>query len=237
MKRKLTAGTIVTAAILTNIGFIMLGSIFNYPDVLKDPTADILIRFREHQTSVTIWFTILALSAGFFAPIAIGVGNLRSDRWMRLSVRVGIAAAAVQVIGLARWPLLVPGFARGATSSDPATVVAAEKHFHTAHVILGNVIGESFGYVLTAAWTVLVVTSLSRTFAGRTFALVGMVSAVMIALGVLSPLNLSIVDQVNFAGYVIWSLWLIWLALGILRKDSPSRLHPHFVGREVAAAN
>jgi len=40
---------------------------------------------------------------------------------MRVAVPVGIAAAVVQVIGLARWPLLVPGFATDAASVDPGT--------------------------------------------------------------------------------------------------------------------
>ena len=40
-------------------------------------------------------------------------------RAMRVAVPVGIAAAVVQVIGLSRWPLLVPGFAADAASADP----------------------------------------------------------------------------------------------------------------------
>jgi Domain of unknown function (DUF4386) len=226
MKSKLTAAVIVTAAILTNVGFTMLGSIFNYPDVLKDPTTDILSRFREHQSAVTLWFAVLAMSAAMFAPIAIGVGKLRSDPRMQLAVRVGVAAATVQTIGLARWILLVPGFAHDAASGDPTKVSNAENHFHTAHVILGNIIGETFGYILTAAWTWLVVASLGRAFSGRAFSgrvfgVVGRVSAVMILVGVLSPLDLAIIDTVNFAGYVIWSVWLIGLAVGILRSGKP----------------
>jgi Domain of unknown function (DUF4386) len=220
MNNKLTAATIVSAATLTNVGFTMLGSIFDYPDVLKDSSAEILASFRAHQSSVMLWFIVLALSAALFAPIAIGVGSLRSDARMRLAVRVGIAAALVQTVGLSRWALLVPGFARDATSADPTVVTDAENRFRATHVILGNVIGETFGYVLTAAWTLLVVASLTKTFTGRTFTVVGRTSAVMILLGVLSPLDLAIIDTVNFAGYVLWSMWLIWLAIAILRRHA-----------------
>lgn len=219
MNRKLTAIALVTAAVLTNVGFTMLSSIFDYPDVLKEPTADILERFRGHQGAVTLWFGVLTLSAALFAPIAVGVGRLRTDRTMRFATGAGIAAAVVQTIGLARWPVLVPGFARDAASADPATVAAAHDHFHTAHVLLGNVIGESFGYVLTAAWTLLVVASLGRRFAGRAFVLVGRVAAVMIAIGLLSPLDVAVVDTINFVGYIAWSAWLLWLAGAILRRE------------------
>ena len=39
----------------------------------------------------------------------------------------------------------------------------------------------------------------------------------MIVLGVLSPLDLAIIDTVNFAGYVLWSIWLIWFAVALIR--------------------
>jgi Domain of unknown function (DUF4386) len=218
MNRKLTAIALIIAALLTNAGFTALSSIFNYPDVLKEPSGEVLERFREHQSSVSMWFAILAVSAALFGPIAVGIGKLRSDRWMKLAVPVGIAAAVVQTIGLSRWPLLVPGFASDAASTTATTAADAESHFHTANVILGTVIGETFGYLLTAAWTVLVVTSLGAYFSGRVFKLLGTVSAAMIFVGVFSPLDLAVIDTVNFAGYVLWSVWLIWLAIAVVRE-------------------
>ena len=226
MNRKLTAIALIIAALLTNAGFTALGSIFNYPDVLKEPTSEILDRFREHQSSVSIWFAVLAASALLFAPIAIGIGKLRDDRLMKLAVRAGIAAAVVQAVGLLRWPLLVPGFARDAASTNASKAADARDHFDTAHTILGNVIGETFGYLLTAAWTVLVVASLGRHFAGRAFAGLGTVSAIMILLGVLSPLDLAVIDTVNFAGYVLWSVWLIWLAVVVARSARSAAAAP-----------
>jgi len=67
-----------------------------------------------------------------------------------LAVPVGVAAAAVQVIGLLRWPLLVPSYAADATSPDPTVAAAARDSFTTAHHLLGNVAGETLGYSLTA---------------------------------------------------------------------------------------
>ena len=39
-------------------------------------------------------------------------------------------------------------------------------------------------------------------------------SAVLILAGVLSPLDVPILDQANFIGYIMWSLWLV--AFGVL---------------------
>ena len=218
MGRKLTAVLLIAAAVFTNLAFTVLGTVFNYPDVLKEPVEDILAKFRASQAAVMAWFSVLALSAALFAPIAVGVGRLSTHRAMRAAVPVGIAAAVVQVIGLARWPLLVPRFAADAASPDPAVAAHARDNFVLAHRILGNLIGETFGYILTAAWTLLVLVALHRSLAGLWFTILGGVSAVLILAGVLSPLDLPAIDLANFIGYVLWSIWLVVFAVLILRR-------------------
>ncbi len=218
MNRKLTGVLLITTAVLANAAFTILGTVFNYPDVLKEPVDDILVAFRASQTAVVGWFAVLALSAALLAPIAVGVGRLSSHRAMRVAVPVGIAAAVVQVIGLSRWPLLVPKLAADATSPDPQVAAAARDSFALAHRILGNLIGETFGYLLTAAWTVLVLVALGRSIAGRWFTALGVVSAVLVLAGVLSPLNLPVIDMANFIGYVLWSVWAIVFGILLLRR-------------------
>jgi hypothetical protein len=216
MNRIVTAALMAAAAVLTNAAFTILGSVFNYPDVLKEPTTQVLADFQARQGQVSFWFTVMALSAALFAPIALGVGRLSTHAAMRWAVPAGIAAAVVQVIGLSRWPLLVPGFATDALSTDPDTAQNGREAFETAHLILGNVIGETLGYVFTAAWTVLVVVALHRRLAGRWFTALGGISAVMVAAGVLSPAGLPLVDTANFAGYILWTVWLLAFAVLLL---------------------
>jgi len=214
MNRKLTAALLILAAVLANVAFTALGSIFNYPDVLDEPAGSVLASFREHEGAVSAWFTVLALSAALLAPVAIGVGRLSAARPMRLAVWVGIAAATVQVIGLMRWPILVPGYA----SSDNRDA------FSTASDVLGTAIGETIGYALTALWTALVIAALGRRFAGRWFAWLGGLAAALVFVGVISPLDLPVVDTANFFGYVLWSLWLIAFGVVLLvRERQPAR--------------
>src|SRR4051812_36574302 len=111
-----TAGLLVAGAVLADLAFAMLGSVFDYPDVLRRPTEEILALYREDQAAVTLWFAVLALSAGLLAPLAVAVGRLVQHPAMRIAVPVGIAAAAVQLIGLSRWFLLVPGYAADAAA-------------------------------------------------------------------------------------------------------------------------
>ncbi len=200
--RGLAAGLLVAAVVLANAAFIGLGSVFNYPDVLQDPAEEILAAFREDEAAIVTFFVLLALSAALLAPIALILGRQIPGELGRWSVRIGIAAAVVQVIGLMRWPLVVP-FLADRDDTDA---------FETVHTALGTVVGETFGYSLTAAWTVLIVRGLARHLAGTWFAYLGYVSAALIAVGVLVPLDVPGADFANFLGYVIWSLWLLAFA-------------------------
>jgi len=199
MTPRITGSLLILAAVLATLAFTALGSIFNYPDVLDEPAADVLASFRAHEGEVSTWFSVLALSAALLGPIAVGVGRLSAARPMRIAVAVGIAAAVVQVVGLLRWPLLVPGFAADGDTDA----------FRLAGDVLGTAIGETLGYALTAAWTALVIAALGRHFAGRWFAVLGGVSAALVAVGVVSPLGLPVIDDANFIGYLLWSLWLV----------------------------
>jgi hypothetical protein len=209
MSPRLTAGLLISAAVLANLAFTALGSVFNYPDVLDEPAGHVLASFRAHEGEVSAWFTVLALSAALLAPVAIGVGRLSGERAMRIAVPVGIAAAVVQVIGLARWPILVPGYAADGNADA----------FRTASDVLGTALGETVGYLLTATWTVLVVVALGRRFAGRWFSALGASAAALVLVGVISPLDLPAVDAANFFGYVLWSLWLIALGVVLLVRE------------------
>ena len=224
MNGKRTAILLILAAVLANVAFAALGSVFNYPDVLDEPAGKVLASFRDNQGAVSGWFLVLALSAALLAPVAIGVGRLSDSPAMRRAVWVGIAAAAVQVVGLLRWPILVPGYAADAANGSPAVAAAARDSFRTASDILGTTIGETFGYLLTATWTVLVIVALGRRFAGRWFVVLGGASAALVLVGVLSPLDLPVVDTANFFGYVLWSVWLIAFGVVILVHERRARV-------------
>lgn len=213
--RRVAAATVSSAALLAIAGFTVLGSVFEYPQILKEPTADILALFRDHQDAVTTWFLVLVVSAALLAPAGILLGRLTGGPLGRWTAGVGIAAATVQVVGLSRWVLFVPGISDAAT--DPARTTDAQHDFELLHTWLGEILGETIGYALTATFTVLVVVGLRRAGAAPWLTGLGLVSAVLIATGVLIPLGLHAASLTNFAGYVAWCLWLIALSVVLWR--------------------
>ena len=212
------AAALALAAILAIAGFTALGSVFQYPQILEEPTGDILALFRAHQGAVMSWFGVLVLSAALMAPAGIWLGRLVGGSLGRWIAGVGIAAATVQVVGLQRWFTLVPGISQDAL--DPAQRAAAEARFELWHTVLGKAIGETVGYALTATFTVLVVIGITRVVAPRWMAYLGYISAGLIATGVFIPLGLSVLSITNFVGYVAWCLWLIAMAVALWHTNA-----------------
>ena len=97
------ATALALASALAIAGFTFLGSIFEYPQILEEPTGDILALYREHQGAVMFWFGVLVVSAALLAPAGIWLGRLAGGTLGRWIAGVGIAAATVQVVGLQRW--------------------------------------------------------------------------------------------------------------------------------------
>jgi hypothetical protein len=84
------------------------------------------------------------------------------------------------------------------------------------HTVLGQIIGETIGYALTAVFTVLTAHALGRVLLPRWVSVLGYLSAGLIATGVLVPV-LGAASLTNFAGYVLWCAWLIILAVVLFR--------------------
>ena len=96
---------------------------------------------------------VFALSAVLFAPLAVLLAGELADADVALSVLTGVLAALVQVLGLIRWPFLVPYLARGAeqADADSARGEAIDVVFQSLHRYLGVAVGEHLGYALTGA--------------------------------------------------------------------------------------
>jgi hypothetical protein len=211
-KNSVTAALLVTAAVGMNVVFGVLGAVFDYPNVLAKPAADQLTMFRHNEIAVVTCFALLALTAALLVPVAIRVGSLASSPVMRAGVWAGVAAAVVQVIGLARWPLVVPFLSDRAALGDAEAV----SQFELLGSVIGGWIGETLGYLLTAAWTVLVVMALAQS--PQWFRITGFSAAALIAAGALVKFGVEGADVANFLGYLVWSVWLIAFAL-LLRNE------------------
>jgi hypothetical protein len=94
------------------------------------------------------------------APLVVLLSGAIADAdptLLSLTTTIGVLAAAVQFLGLVRWPFLVPYIARVGAEPDasPARREAVDVVFQAFNRYLGVAVGEYLGYMLTGAWTTL----------------------------------------------------------------------------------
>ncbi len=215
------AALLIAVPIAFNVAFYLLARTFDYPDVLRQPTDDVLDRFHAGGVRLKLLWYCFMLTAVLFAPLAVLVGQVlgREDHALvPSSVAFGVMAAMVQFLGLARWPFLVPHLARNFTdpTSSEATREASRAVFDAFHRYLGVGVGECLGYLFTGVWTVLVgVMMVQSSVFDAWLGWPGILIGALLMVGSLEFVGAHERDGWSFAGvlvpltYVAWSIWLI----------------------------
>jgi hypothetical protein len=211
-----------------NAFFLLLGRRFDYPDILRRPTEEILSRFQAGGVTLKLLWYGLMLTAVLLAPLAVLLGQVLARDGLEIvpvATTIGVLAAVVQFLGLARWPFLVPELARA--YADPASSQGTREATRVAFVAfnryLGVGVGECLGYLLTGAWTTLVGVAILQSSAFESWlAWPGIVIGLSLILGSLEFVGRFEEQRWKLAGaivpiaYIAWSLWLILAGLVLL---------------------
>jgi Domain of unknown function (DUF4386) len=215
---------LIVAPLWFNANFALLGKRFEYPDILRRPTSEVLERFRAGGAGlILLWWTfmlsgLLLIAGAVLLGQVLGFGVI-----VPVATTIGVLAGFVQMLGLLRWVYVVPGLARAYTDPSAGTEQkeATAAVFRALHQYLGVGVGEHLGYLFTGIWSVLV-----------GIAIVGDGTALPVWLGwpgVVIGAGL-VVGSAEFLGpneergwglagaaipilYIAWSVWL--LAMGI----------------------
>jgi len=171
------------------------------------------------------------LTAVLFVPLAVMVHKVLARRdtpYMAVATAFGVVGGVVQFLGLVRWAFLVPYLADAYL--DPASSGATRESvtvvFQAFNQYAGVGVGENLGYLFTGLWTALVAVTMfgSPLPFRRWLALLGMVSAAGIVVGMLEPAGLDAAANIVVVGYILWSIWLaltgIFLLLPSTRIES-----------------
>lgn len=79
MSETVTGALLVALPILFNVTFALLSMRFDYPDVLREPTAEVLRRFREGGAGLILIWWAFALSAVLLAPVVALLAHQLGD--------------------------------------------------------------------------------------------------------------------------------------------------------------
>ncbi len=220
--RVVTSALLIAVPVLFNLFFFLLQSSFAYPSILREPEEEILTRFAAGGSSlIAIWYGF-AMVPALFIPAAVLLRRVFSSTTplLDLATPFAVVAGVVQLLGLVRWPFLVPDLAR--TYLDPAaseaTRAAVLTVFGAFHQYAGVAVGEHLGYLFTGAWTLVIGGAMLSAPQFRSWwGWLGIVSAIGILIGMLEPAGVAIAGTVNAFAYIAWSLWLIGAGVFLLR--------------------
>lgn len=232
--RKVTGALLIMGAVLVNIPYTFLIMNFDYPDILREPTGEILTRFAAGGPGL-VWTWLAFAWVGL--PILIGIllmpqvlDHDAPGDWQfslgRVAMYFGAAGAVAQMIGLLRWSFVVPVLARTYTAAQatPATRQAVEAVFQAVHQYGGVVLGEHIGQTFTILWMVLLSFCLLRDrVLPRWLAWAGFAASSVYVfaqgelLGTAMP-GIRYWGQAGLVGSLMWLGWLIVLGVVLIRS-------------------
>lgn len=232
MTTEVYAGALlIVLPIAYNVLFTMLARSFDYPNVLRRPSSEVLAKFSSGGSKLVLTWWAFAMSAVLLAPLAVLVSASFTGANSTLLVAatsIGLLAAAVQFLGLVRWPLAVPHLARemGDPASSASRKEAVDVMFQTLNRYLGVAVGEHLGYLFTGAWTMLVGAAILQTdVVHPAFGMIGVTLGPLFIVGSLEFVGSNEHNGWKLAGslvtvtYIGWSLWLFAVGIALLIRQ------------------
>jgi hypothetical protein len=219
---------LIVLPIAFNVAFAALAARFDYPDILRRPTSEVLERFRAGGSSLVLLWWAFAMTAVMLAPAAVLLSESLTGvhpTLLATAAVLGVLAALTQFLGLIRWPFLVPFLARADAEpgASPARREAVDIVFQAFHRYLGVAVGEHLGYLFTGAWTILssaaIVTS---DVVNGWIGLAGIVIGALLVLcsfefvGAFEEGGWRLAGAITPLVYIAWSLWLVATGIGLL---------------------
>lgn len=217
--RKLAGIFFIVGALLVNIPYTLLIMNFDYPDILRQPTAEILTKFQAGgDTLIYTWFAFAWVGLPMLFG-AIMLKQILTDEhapFLETATTLGVIGFIVQVVGLLRWVFVVPALARLYTdpAADSATQAAVAAVFTAVHQYGGVILGEHMGQFLIILWMSMIsgIMYKSKMFS-KWIAVLGWVASAIYILAQTELLATAIptVPVIDWAGLVGSLLWLVWM--------------------------
>ncbi len=222
-----TSVLLIVLPIAFNAAFTLLAMKFDYPDILRRPTAEVLERYRAGGSALILLWWGFAMTAVLFAPLALLLAQELTGADVALltvGAGIGVLAAVVQFLGLIRWPFLVPYLARVAAEPDASAARkdAVDIIFQAFNRYLGVAVGEHLGFLLTGVWSILVGVATIQAGLPAWIGLSGIGVGVVLGLcsfefvGRFEVTGWSLAARLTPVAYVTWSLWLVVLGVTLL---------------------
>ncbi|GHH78034.1 DUF4386 domain-containing protein [Promicromonospora soli] len=209
-----------------NLCFFLLARSFDYPDILRRPTSEVLARFRAGGAHLLLLWWAFSLTAVLLVPLAVLLAAALVDANRAVVVvaaTTGVLAGVVQFLGLIRWPFLVPCLARADADASPARREAIDIVFQSFNRYLGVAVGEHLGYLFTGGWSVLSgVALIQATNTPGWLGVAGIVVGGLLMMcsfefvGAFEQEGWKLAATLTPIAYVAWSIWLVAVGVALI---------------------
>ncbi|HKP54411.1 MAG TPA: DUF4386 domain-containing protein [Chloroflexia bacterium] len=224
--RIVTGVFLIVSGLWLIVPFELLRRSFEYPDILRKPTGEILRKYHAGGNRLTILWLFFALSAVLIFPTALLLHEVianasrgRAIPYLGIATLFGILAGIFNLLGLIRWVFLVPLLAAKYVdpNSSQATRDATETVFEAFHTYLGVTVGEFLGFSTLSIWGALVGFALmDAALLNPILALVGVILSIGIFLGNLEFAGWKPAGAIVAISSGLFAVWLIVIGTVLL---------------------
>lgn len=221
---------LISVPVMFNWTFAALAKQFEYPEILRQPTSEVLAKFRAGGSKLVMTWWLFAMSALAFGVVAVLLPiQLGLDTSLiALIATLGLLASLTQFLGLVRWPFMVPHLAREAEHANESKLAAIDVVFQSLNRYLGVAVGEHLGYLFTGLWTAALGGALlSSDLDGSSgwtigFGVSGLILGLLLVLCSLEFVGKNELNGWKLAAtitpfvYIAWSLWLVGLGVSLI---------------------
>lgn len=216
---RLTAVAAIALGIGFNIPYALLAAWYDYPAILRQPSANVLLRFAEGGDALVLaWFAFMMAALALMplaCALALNGSHLRRAPALAITAAIaGSMAGVLQAIGLSRWVFAVPA------------MIAAGGDNSALHAVLNGWGGVGIGEFLGQWCTVMFLAAMAGLQQRTALAPLAAASAVAIALGTGEGLMLALggdgsgFSLATIAGFAGLSLWLVATGAAELRRGA-----------------
>jgi len=220
-RRPVTGLLLIASAVLSVVGYVVLGTRFDWPAVLDEPGTTALDKYVAAEQAIRAGFYVMALSSLVLIPAAFGLqaAITRDHTAARVVTAFGVLGAFAQLLGWLRWPITMPSVADSwvAAQGDPIAETAVATSYDVLNTYAGGALGEHLGWLLQGVWAVGVfVIGLRAVGLPRWVSVIGLALSAVWA--VLVPVGTALGNGVlEFWGLNVYTGWYVWLiVLGVV---------------------
>ena len=197
---------------------IILGSKFNFPDILRQPAENAFTLFKQNQSAIIFGYYIFVISSLLYIPLSYSLHktliNSKSKFALQIFKGLGITTAIFQCIGFIRWIFMMP-FLTKQYFEHPEQKNTIALIYETLNLYAGTSIGEHLGFIAMGFWTICLGIIIIKhpnfnKLLGYTAIFIGILLLVSLAEGFVKNFA-SIFGQINFIANTLWSIWILIL--------------------------